>query len=258
MTAPVTEPDPFRDEPGQSLAAAYEETRAAIVAILDRLDVRQLSTVIPACPAWAVQDLIAHITGVAVDTVEGQFPAINPHGTWAGRQAVVDAHTAAQVTSRKTMAMHELLAEWESYLPRLSAMLRGDQPLPPGSMPAHDWVVISDIGAHCQDLRAALDEPGDRDSIAVALGLRRYVTGLGHRLDAAGLPALQLCAKNCEYLAGSGPPSASVTASRWELFRTLGSRRSVSQLRALRWIGDPDPYLAVIPAYGARVDDLVE
>ncbi len=255
MTTPA---DPFRDQPGQSLAAAYEETHAAIVAILDRLDDRQLSTVIPACPAWTVRDLIAHVTGVAVDTVEGQFPAINPHGTWAERQAVVDAHTAAQVTSRQAMAMSELLAEWASYLPRLSAMLRGDQPLPPGSMPAHDWVVISDIGAHNQDLRGALDEPGDQDSIAVALGLQRYVRGLGHRLDAAGLPALRLCAKDCEYLAGSGSPSTSVTASRWELFRTLGSRRSVSQLRALRWAGDPEPYMPFIPAYGARVDDLVE
>jgi hypothetical protein len=50
----------------------------------------------------------------------------------------------------------------------------------------------------------------------------------------------------------------SVTASRWELFRAPASRRSVSQLGALRWSGDPGPYLPLITAYGARVDNLIE
>jgi hypothetical protein len=77
------------------------------------------------------------------------------------------------------MGFDDLLVEWGGYLPQLVAILRGDQPLPAGSMPAHDWVIVSDIGAHDQDLRGALDASGDRESMAVALGLGRYVTGSG-------------------------------------------------------------------------------
>jgi hypothetical protein len=146
------------------LAAAYAETRATILGILGGLHGRQLLTVIPACPSWSVRDLIGHLAGVAGDTLGGRFPAINPHGTWAERQAVVDAHTAGQVTSRRVKRIEEVLDEWAGYLPRLLAMLRGDEALPAGSMPAHSWVIVSDIAAHAQDLRGAFQMPGDRDS----------------------------------------------------------------------------------------------
>jgi hypothetical protein len=77
------------------------------------------------------------------------------------------------------MTIAEALAEWARYLPRVLAVLRGDEPLPPGSMPSHDWVIVSDIAAHGQDLRGALDLPADRESAAVTLGLQRYIAGLG-------------------------------------------------------------------------------
>jgi uncharacterized protein (TIGR03083 family) len=150
---------PVAGPPGPALALAYQGTHAAILAILRTLAGGQLSTLVPACPEWTVRDLTAHVTAVAADTVEGRSPPVNPHGTWAERQAVVDAHTASQVSSRQTMTMTQLLGEWTSYLPRVLAILRGDEPLPPGSMPTHDWVVVSDIAAHNQDLRGALEVP---------------------------------------------------------------------------------------------------
>jgi uncharacterized protein (TIGR03083 family) len=246
------------DRPGPALALAYQGTHAAILAILGALAGDQLSTVVPACPEWTVRDLTAHMTGVAADTVEGRFPPINPHGTWAERQAVVDAHTAGQVASRRAMTMAELLGEWTGYLPRVLAVLRGDEPLPPGAMPAHDWVIVSDIAAHGQDLRGAVDLPGGRESAAVTLGLQRYIAGLGQRLDRAGLPALLLRTPERDYQAGSGSPLATVSASAWELFRALGSRRSTGQILALSWSGDPRPSLTLLSAYGPRADDLVE
>lgn len=105
------------DRPGPALALAYQRTHAAILAILGTLAGDQLSTVVPACPQWTVRDLTAHMTAVAADTIEGRFPSINPHGTWAERQPVVDAHTAGQVSSRRTMTIAELLGEWTGYLP---------------------------------------------------------------------------------------------------------------------------------------------
>ena len=255
----MTATDPtFSDAPGASLAAAYEETHAAILGILGGLNHHQLSTVVPACPAWTVRELVAHMTGVAADAIAARFPAVNPHGTWAERQSIVDEFTAGHVKRWRGMAMDEVLAEWAGHVPVLSTMLRRDQPFPAGSLPSIDWVVVSDIAAHAQDLRGAVHLPGDRDSAGVTLGLQRYVNGLSRRITAAGLPALRLCTEDREHAAGCGLPASTVTAARWELFRALSSRRSPSQIRALSWSGDAESYLPLLPAYGERGDDLIE
>ena len=246
------------DGPRDGLAEAYAESVSAISAITVSLDPARLLIRVPACPAWTVRDLLAHLAGVAADTVDGRFPRIDPHGTWAERQALVERHGADQICRRQGMTVGEVIDEWRSYLPRLLAMLRGDQPLPAGSVPSQALVIVSDIGAHNQDLRGALVLPGDRDSAAVVLGLYRYVEGLGRRVTAAGLPAVRLRTQHSDYHAGAGPWSVGVTASEWELFRALGSRRSRSQIRALDWSGDPSPYLDLFAVYGARADDLIE
>lgn len=258
-TQAVTAVDPSSlDATGEALAAAYEETYAAILGILGGLTDRQLATVIPACPAWTVRELVAHLTGVAADAIAARFPKVNPHGAWAERQSIVDAFTAGHVTSRRGMTLDEVLAEWAGNAGVLAEMLRRERSFPAGSWPSIDWVVVSDIAAHAQDLRGAFKLPGDRESASVALGLQRYVTGLSQRITATGLPALRLCTADGEHLAGRGSPAATVTASRWELFRALCSRRSPSQLRALSWSGDAEIYLPLLPAYGERGDDLIE
>jgi hypothetical protein len=185
----MTATDPaFSDAPGEALASAYEETRGVILGILGGLTDRQLSTVIPACPAWTVRELVAHMTGVAADAIAARFPAVNPHGTWAERQSIVDEFTAGHIKGRRGMAMREVLAEWAGHVPVLSTMLRRQRPFPAGSWRSIDWVVVSDIAAHAQDLRGALHLPGDRDSAGVGLGFQRYVNGLSQRITAAAPP----------------------------------------------------------------------
>jgi hypothetical protein len=132
----------------------------------------------------------------------------------------------------------------------LVKMLRGEQPFPPGSIPVINWMVVCDLAVHNQDLRAALELPGDRDSPGVALSLQRYVAGLSQRIAIAALPALGLCTERSEYVAGHGTPSVTVTATQWELFRALSSRRSPAQIRLYRWTGDAGPYIPLLPAYG--------
>jgi hypothetical protein len=244
--------------PRPALAAAYEETHAAILATLYGLSARQRMIVIPACPAWTVRELAAHMVGVAADAIAARFPVVNPHGPWPERQPIIDAFTAGHVTTRKDLAIDEVLAEWASHLPVLARMLRGQQAFPAGSIPIIDWMVVSDICAHNQDLRGALDMPGDRNSAAVSLSLQRYVAGLSQRIAAAGLPALRLRTERGEHIAGHGPPAPAVTATEWELFRALGSRRSSSQIRSLQWSGDAEAYLPLLPAYGLPGNDLIE
>lgn len=256
----MTATDPSHAAPGAALAAAYEETYAAVLGLLGDLDDRQLATVIPACPAWTVRELVAHLAGGAEYAVSARFPAVDVHGPWAARQAIVDAATAAQVNARRGLSLDQVLTEWAGYVRVLGRMLRGEQPFPPGSLPAVPWMVVGDLAAHAQDLRGTFHRPGDRDSAGVSLGLEHYVSRLGHRITAADLPALRLRTEQRAYVAGldHGAPDATVTASPWELFRALSGRRSRSQLRALRWSGDPELYLPLLPAYGERADDLIE
>jgi uncharacterized protein (TIGR03083 family) len=246
------------DVAGQPLAAAYQETHRAILALLDGLNDAQLWTVVPACPGWTVRELVAHMTGTAADAVAARFPAVNPHGPWAERQPIVDAFTARQVTTRQAMAIDEVLGEWADQVPVLTKMLRGEQAFPAGSLPIINWMVVCDISAHYHDVRGALGTPGNRESAGVALSLQRYVAGLSQRIAAAGLTALRLCTERGEYVAGHGSPSSTVTATQWELFRALCSRRSPSQLRSLNWSGDPEIYMPLLPAYGLPAGDLIE
>ena len=48
---------------------------------------------------------------------------------------------------------------------------------------------------------------------------------------------------------GCGPPAAELTADAFELFRTLSGRRSLDQVRALAWDGDPEPNLDLLTPY---------
>jgi hypothetical protein len=58
--------------------------------------------------------------------------------------------------------------------------------------------------------------------------------------------------------ARAGTPAVTVTATQWELFRALCSRRSASQIRSYQWSGDAHPDLHLLPAYGLPTSDLIE
>ena len=53
------------------LAAAYAETHDHLVHLLLGVDARALETKVPASPAWSVQDVVAHVTGIARDVALG-------------------------------------------------------------------------------------------------------------------------------------------------------------------------------------------
>jgi hypothetical protein len=111
---------------------------------------------------------------------------------------------------------------------------------------------------HAQDVRTAVGAPGDRDSAGVGVALAAFSYGLDFRLRALGVPALGVRYGGKERVLGEEPVGASVTADRFDLVRALAGRRSSTQIRAMGWEGDPEPYVPLIPAYGERADDLVE
>ena len=52
-----------------------------------------------------------------------------------------------------------------------------------------------------------------------------------------------------EWPVGPREPVGQVTASAYELFRTVTGRRSAAAIRRLGWTTDPTPYLDVIAPY---------
>jgi len=71
------------------LGRLYHDTRERLVVLLSQLDEAALATRVPACPAWLVRDVVAHLCAVNQDVLAGRQTRIN-----------TDAETAAQVARR--------------------------------------------------------------------------------------------------------------------------------------------------------------
>ena len=213
----------------------------------------------PACPAWTVRDVLAHVTGVAADAAGGTYFS-GAADAWSDIRlaAARDEWTAGQVQSRRDRPVEALLAEWAGWSASLEPVLAGTVPALPGSP---GWLVsapVADLAVHLHDVRGALRQPGDRDAPVTGLGLRIYARWLGQRLDQAGRPALRLWVAGRERVEGSGQPVTALAADAFELFRALSGRRSLGQVRALGWDGDPEPYLDLFAPYPMPASPLVE
>ena len=241
------------------LAGAYADARQRFGELLAGLDAAALGAQVPACPAWTVRDVVAHVTGVAADAAGGTYFS-GAADAWSDIRlaAARDVWTAGQVRSRRDRPVEALVAEWAGWAATLEPMLAGTVPPLPGS-PA--WLLsapVADLAVHLHDVRGALRLPGDRDAPATGLGLRIYARWLGDRLDQAGRPALRLRVAGREWVEGSGQPAAALAADAFELFRALSGRRSLGQVRALGWDGDPEPYLDLFAPYPMPASRLVE
>ncbi|HET6966836.1 MAG TPA: hypothetical protein VFI44_01105, partial [Ornithinibacter sp.] len=130
----------------------------------------------------------------------------------------------------------------------VQALRRGDAP--PSGGPA--WLVaapVADLAVHLADLREALGAPADTGGVTARFGFAAYREWLHARLVAAGLPGIRLTDGRREWPVGPGEPVGSVTASAYELFRTITGRRSAAGIRRLDWTTDPTPYLDAIAPY---------
>jgi uncharacterized protein (TIGR03083 family) len=174
----------------------------------------------PATPDWRIHDLLAHLTGVATDVVAGNLEGV---GT--------DPWTAQQVELRRDWTLDELLAAWDTEGTALDAVIDS---LPPGTF----GQLLFDTWTHEQDLRGALATPGARDSAAA--GAWAWVMAQLEARDAAEAnPALVLVTERDKRVLGVEPTAATVRASQFELLRAMTGRRSVDQIHAYDWDGDP-------------------
>ena len=242
------------------LAVAYEETHHHLAELVRELNHATLATKVAASPDWSVQDVIAHVTGIAANAVQGDFPEdLDILGGMTNREQADrrDALTADHVAARRGRRLAEILDEWGHHLRELLPMIRGERPFPQ-FVPFAEAVVVTDLAVHAQDVRGTLRIPGDRDSAGVSVALVSYAGALGLRLQAAAVPALRIVYGGKERIAGPGEAAATWEGDRFEIFRALAGRRSTGQIRGMSWTGDPEPYLPLIPAYGERLDPIEE
>jgi uncharacterized protein (TIGR03083 family) len=240
------------------LADVYEETRASIKRLVADLDDEELSREVPATPAWTIRDVIAHLTGDAVCLLAGDFPRefFEAMGSEQG-VLTLDAWTDKQVVERRGKPLHEILDEWDQAAPKVVQMMRTSE-WPEGVLPFAAHILLADIATHQQDIYGALGLDRDRDSAQVRIGVATFIGGVGLRLQMAGAVPLRFIMESKEVVAGGGETQTSVEATRFEFFRALSGRRNPEQIKALRWTGDPEPYIPYFYPYGIRQDALTE
>jgi uncharacterized protein (TIGR03083 family) len=231
-------------------AWAYEKGLDELLTLLGGLDDDVVRLNVPACPAWTVGDLLAHLVGVAEDTVRGDYFA-GAMSAWrdpteaAERDAWTDGHLHRFADRGREALLRALRRHGRQVV---QALRGGEEPL--GSAPA--WMVAApaaDLAVHLADLREALGLPADVDGTVIRFGLGSYRGWLHQRLVTLGAPALRLSDGEAEWVVGNGSPVGSVTAPPYELFRTVTGRRSAAAIRALEWTTDPSPWLDVISPY---------
>lgn len=228
-TAPVpTEPRPAGLVPDASTVAiaAYADLRARLSALMAETDPEvAASTVVPACPQWTVLEAFAHVVGITIDIVDGNMEGVAT-APWA------DSH----VSRFASLGVDGLLERWEQTAPVIDSLA--------GLIPdATASQFVFDACTHEHDIRGALGRPGARDSAAVHVALGFVETMLVGQVESAGLPSLLIDLGTEQVHAGPLPTSISVSATPFELLRSFGGRRSVAQIQAMAWTGDPGPYL---------------
>ena len=235
-------------------AAAYEDGLRSLVALADSLTGDDLRVRVPACPLWNVHDLLAHLCGIAEDSIGGRF-FDGATRAWAdaGLAARREAWTAGQVAARRDHSRDQLVAELERHGQALvRALRRGD----PAATEVPAWMIgapVVDLSAHLDDLREALGRPPEPDDHVTRFGFSAFRSWLGERIATLGLAPLRLADHESEWLLGdtgdSREPGASLEADTYELFRAISGRRDLEQVRSWRWRGDPSPYLPVLSPY---------
>ncbi|WP_240629659.1 maleylpyruvate isomerase N-terminal domain-containing protein [Mycobacterium colombiense] len=239
--------------PMRVAVAAYRLIYERVDALLrGRAGIAEL--VVPACPGWTIRQVVAHLTGVAQDIISLNLERKGT-GPWAD----------AQVARLHGHGIDELLDLWGQSLDAVSANLDL-------ASDAGVCQLVFDTVTHEHDIRGALGESGLRTGDPAFKAALSFVTTMGDQfIRQAELPALRLCTPTVGSVQLGDPRAArgrvALSISDFEALRAFGGRRSVAQLRALPWEGDPaelmSAFTKVLPAFtngGLRppADDLIE
>jgi uncharacterized protein (TIGR03083 family) len=197
---------------------AYRQVRENVSALLTETPVDD-AAVVPACPTWTVRDLVAHLVGISalsIGRLSGAAPAAAPPST--------------------EMGVPELLAQWTRLGTQAEELLseRGGRS---GS------IMVMDAFTHELDLRYALGVGPPAEHAAFAVAFEVLANGFSASVIHHDLPGLRLSTGETSWSVGDSEPIATVTADRYDLYRSLAGRRTPEQITALGWDRDSHRWL---------------
>lgn len=234
------------------IVAAYEQVQTRLSAVLLAADDAELDSPVVACPGWTVRQTCTHLIATFCESVTGRVAEMagldffaDLDATWAR----IGQMSARQVSERAAVPVEVLVDEWREALQAAGPMLRDEVPFPAPAPAFASALMINDVVVHEGDIRSALGlTPQDDEATALALGNYAFLAAL--RIASAGLPAISLDDGTRTTVLGQGEPAATLRASRYDLVRVLAARRAREQIRSMSWVGDPEPYVDLLPAYG--------
>jgi hypothetical protein len=203
--------------------------------IADSLDMKSIP--VPACPAWSVHDVVAHLTAVVEDVMAGKL-----------KGPPSDEETSAQVERRRHMRTGEMLEEWAEISSPFENALNS----------VRAWPGFLDVLAHEHDVRGAVGHPAGRDAIDVLASAEWLLS-----VWKTPIPVVVINGEVEKVLGDAegatiGGARLTLTTTPFEVFRFRLGRRSPAQLRSMDWSGDPSPVLDHAVIFGPEPYDVVE
>jgi uncharacterized protein (TIGR03083 family) len=205
---------------------AYERVQRRVCTLVNESNA---DTDVPTCPGWTVKDVVAHLAGCLTAYRSGSPQEAFGPG-WGDRQ----------VEARKDRSLQECVTEWNELVKD------------PGDVFESRFgpVAVADALAHEQDIRTALHQPGATDDENIVPAVQMGLSFLSNKPDTQDLPALRVVTDEIDETVGRGEPAATLHTSTLELFRTIHGRRTVEQVRAMNWEGDPEPWIPALFLFG--------
>ena len=222
-------------------AECYRAVRARMTELAATLSEERADTAVPALPAWTVLDTYAHLAGLCAEVVDGVVTG-----------PATDEDTARQVDDRKGRGLAEVCAEWAGRAAEIDPLIGG-----PKGYRYH--LLVQDAWNHEQDVLGALGLPQAREdettSVVAAAMMDLYVRswrkfGLG--------PAVRVETSGGRWTIGVGEPVARLETNDFDLVRMLIGRRTLSEMAAMGWTGDPGPLLDRLHFFAPPVGSLGE
>jgi len=218
----------------------YQRKRRDLMGLAQSLTDEQRRRMVPATPAWSVHDVVSHLVGIAADLNASRFGSGD-----------ADAWTAEQVRTRRDNSIDQLASEWEKEAQKFEQGLR----LLGYEIGSH---YVGDLLQHTADINQALGRGRLEDDDALVVALDFYLDWFHRTLKSAAVGSVAVRVADEEWVLGSGPVLATLTASRFEVFRCLGGRRSERQIRDLDWSGDLDAVLASVSPYPLPATEIID
>lgn len=200
--------------------AVYATTRDELIAQLGALSSDDAATAVPGCPDWSAKDVVAHLSGLVADLLDGRKP---PLGT--------PEMTSRQVGERADKSLAEVCAEWSANGDGIAALM--------AETPRMGMVLTGDLAVHFDDLAESVETLSTVPAEALAVACESYVPRLQERLAERLDIALTVTLDDQTWEPGAGAKPMTLTGGRSDFLRGLTGRRTRADVeRTLTWDGD--------------------